>query len=73
MIKYLERGAFGKVVLAKKKSTGSHNSSEEVFALKFIPNKHVSGVEKEVFLRAVGHPFLVQLHAYFRTRVSRQF
>jgi hypothetical protein len=35
---------FGQVVLAKK-STGGHSSSEEVFALKLVPTKHMSVVE----------------------------
>ena len=66
----LGKGAFCSVLLAKKKSTVGHSSSEEVFALKFVPNKLVSEVEKEVFLRAVGHPFLVQLLTYFQTNES---
>ena len=57
-------------VLAKKKSTGGQSSSEEVFALKLVPNKLVSQVEKEVLVRAVGHPFLVQMLAYFQTKES---
>jgi serine/threonine protein kinase len=69
-IKHLGEVGFGEVVLAKKKSTGGHSSSEEVFALKFVPNKRVSGFEKEVLIRAVGHPFLVQLLANFRTKDS---
>jgi len=41
-----------------------------VFALKIVPKELVYEVEKEVLIRAVGHPFLVQLHAYFQTRAS---
>jgi serine/threonine protein kinase len=66
----LGAGSFGQVVLAKKKSTGGHSSSEEVFALKLVPNKLVSKVEKEFLVRAVGHPFLVQLLTYFQTKES---
>jgi hypothetical protein len=72
-IKLLGKGGFGQVVLAKKKSTGDHRSSEEEFALKFVPNERVCEVEKEVFIRAVGHPFLVQLLAYFQTNESLCF
>ena len=63
----LGEGRFGSIVLAKKKSTGGR---EEVLALKFVPNKLVSDVEKDVLFRAVGHPFLVQLLAYFQTKRS---
>jgi hypothetical protein len=34
----LGEGSFGSVVLAKKKSTGGHSSSEEVLAIKFVFN-----------------------------------
>ena len=66
----LGEGKFGSVVLAKKKSTGGRSCSEEMLALKFVSNKLVSEIEKDVFFRAVGHPFLVQLQAYFQTRRS---
>ena len=68
LIGILGEGRFGNVILAIKKSTGGHSSSEELFALKFVPNKLVSKIEKEVFIRAVGHPFLVQLLSYFQTK-----
>ena len=70
IIRRLGAGSFGQVVLAKKKSTRGHSSSKEVFALKIVPKQLVYEVEKEVLVRAVGHPFLVQLHAYFQTRAS---
>ena len=66
-IKRLDQGSYGEVVLAKKKSTGGHSYCEEVFALKIVPNKRVSRVEKEVPIRAVDHPFLVQFFTYFQT------
>jgi len=69
IMKNLGEGAFGKVVLARKKSVGQ-SSSEELFALKFVQHTQVNRIEKEVLFRAVGHPFLIQLHAYFRTRVN---
>jgi serine/threonine protein kinase len=65
---HLAEGAFGRVLLAKKKSTVGHCSSEEVLAVKFVSNKLVSEVEKEVLLRAVGHPLLVQLLTYFQAK-----
>jgi sporulation protein YlmC with PRC-barrel domain len=61
--------SFGKVVLARKKSIGGQSSSKEMFALKFVPYQHVSKIEKEVLIRAVGHPFLVQLLAYFQIKL----
>jgi serine/threonine protein kinase len=70
IIQILGEGSFGQVLLAKKKSTCGHSSSEEVFAIKRVPNKFVSAVEKEVLLRAVGHPFLVQLVSYFQMKES---
>jgi len=68
IIRRLGQGGFGNVVLARKE--GGLSSSDEVFAIKLVPNKMVCEVEKEVLFRAVGHPFLVQLHAYFRTKES---
>jgi len=73
IMKDLGRGTFGKVVLARKKSAVGESSSEEFFALKFVKHTRVKKIEKEVLFRAVGHPFIVQLHAYFRTRVSCSF
>jgi serine/threonine protein kinase len=69
-IKFLGEGSFGRVLLAKKKTTCGHCSSEDVFAIKRVQNKFVSEVEKEVLLRAVGHPFLVQLISYFQEKDS---
>ena len=68
LIGLLSDGAYGRVALAKKKSTGGHCSSEEMFVLKFVNKERVSRTEKEVLLRAVGHPFLAQLLAYFQTK-----
>jgi serine/threonine protein kinase len=70
MMKNLGKGAFGKVKLARKKSTGGQSSSEELFAVKFVPRRRVRNIEKEVLFRVAGHPFLIQLHSYFRTRVN---
>ena len=41
--------------------------------MKIVPKGHVSVVEKEVLIRAVGHPFLVQLLSYFQTKVHCSF
>ena len=68
--KRLGEGSFGEVMLAKKKSTGDHSYSGEVFALKFVSIELVSNVETEVLIRALGHPFLVQLVTYFETKDS---
>ena len=68
--KFLAKGSFGEVMLAKKKSTGGHSYSGEVFALKFVSIERVSEVETEVLIRALGHPFLVQLFTYFQTEDS---
>ena len=64
----LGKGASCIVFKAKKKPTGDHSSSEEVVALKVVPNAKVSKVEKEVLFRASGHPFLVQLLTYFQAK-----
>jgi serine/threonine protein kinase len=63
----LGEGGFGQVLLAKKKNKCGHTSSEELFAIKRVRNESVSAVEKEVLLRAVGHPFLAQMFSYFQT------
>ena len=41
-----------------------------MYALKIVPKNLAYGVEKEVFDRAVGHPFLVQLLGYLKTSES---
>jgi serine/threonine protein kinase len=70
IIKKLGEGSFGQVLLAKNKSTCELCCSEDMFAIKSVLNEHVSEVEKEVFLRAVGHPFLLQLFSYFQDKES---
>jgi hypothetical protein len=61
-------------------SAGCCDYKQELYAMKSVPKdavcKYVGSrriVEKEVFLRAVGHPFLVQLHSYFDTKVLHNF
>jgi serine/threonine protein kinase len=76
LIKLLGKGNFGKVFLARKISKDGKSSSEEKLAVKIVPHYCVSEVEKEVFILAIGHPFLVQLVASFHTEVtcrSKQF
>jgi serine/threonine protein kinase len=67
IIRRLGSGTFGQVWLAKKQSTGDH------VAVKMVAHSRVSMVEKEVHLRAVGHPFIVQLFSFFETKVSYRF
>jgi serine/threonine protein kinase len=69
LIARLGRGGFGQVMLARKRSTDGSNLNKDVVALKVVPKSRVSVVEKEVLIRAVGHPFLVQLLSYFETKV----
>ena len=63
------RGAFGQIILAKRRSTGGRSSNKDVVALKVVPKARVSVVEKEALIRAVGHPFIVQLLSYFETKI----
>ena len=69
LIAHLGRGVFGQVVLGKKKSTGGRGSRKEFFAVKVVPHPCVFEVEKEILIRAAGHPFLVQLLSYFQIKV----
>jgi hypothetical protein len=61
-------------------SAGCSGCKRELYAMKSVPKdvicKYVGSrrtVEKEVFMRAVGHPFLVQLDSYFETKVLHSF
>ncbi|GFG36030.1 hypothetical protein Cfor_08431, partial [Coptotermes formosanus] len=70
-IKVLGSGGFGKVLLAKRKSAGGPGCNQEVVAIKVVAKEDDRDlVEKEVLMRAVGHPFLVQLLSFFRTKRS---
>jgi len=73
IIRSLGEGAFGHVLLVKKTWTDRQRSREDLFAVKMVPHKFVSEVEREVFVRAVGHPFLVQLFLDFKTEVICSF
>jgi serine/threonine protein kinase len=70
LIKLLGEGNFGKVFLARKISKDGKSSNEEKLAVKIVPHRHVRKVEKEVFILAKGHPFLVQLVTSFHTEVT---
>jgi serine/threonine protein kinase len=73
-IKVLGRGAFGKILLAKRKSAGGPGCNQEVVAIKVVAQEDDRDlVEKEVLMRAVGHPFLVQLLSFFRSKVFAVF
>jgi len=63
------KGGFGQIIRAKRRSTGGHSSNKDMVALKVVPKSRVSVVEKEALIRAVGHPFIVQLLSYFETKV----
>ena len=76
MVNFLGKGACGNVTLVRRMSASCSGSKQDLFAMKAVPkdvfSKYVGSrriVEKEVFLHAVGHPFLVQLHSYFQTEV----
>jgi serine/threonine protein kinase len=78
IVKILGRGSFGNVTLVKRMSRDGLDGEEEMFAMKTVPQGDFSNydrfgrnVEKEVFLSAVGHPYLIQLHFYFETKVLR--
>jgi serine/threonine protein kinase len=73
IVKLLGMGSFGKVVLASKKSKGGKSSSEEKLALKIVPHPHMLTVEREFFIEANGHPFVVQLVTSFNTKVTCRF
>jgi serine/threonine protein kinase len=80
IVKLLGRGSFGNVTLVKKVSREGLDGEEGMFAMKTVPRDDFSNydrfgrnVEKEVFLSAIGHPFLIQLHFYFKTKVLHSF
>ena len=63
-IRYLNRGSYGFVVLARNKSSG------EQFALKFIERglKITHNVEREILNhKKLHHPYVIELEDVFRT------
>jgi hypothetical protein len=78
-IKLLGKGGYGTVSLVERTPASCSGGRRELFAMKRVV-KRVSKnsgstriIEKEVFKYAVGHPILVQLHAYFETVVHYIF
>jgi hypothetical protein len=70
IITQLEIG-FGNVYLAIKKSAGGPHYKEKVFAMKITQNFR-KNVELEVFQPTVGHPYVLQLVAFFKTKVGNR-
>jgi hypothetical protein len=79
-VKFLGRGGCASVRLVKRMSTSSSCGKQDLFAMKAECKGTISryfasrrNVEKEVFMSVIGHPFCVQLHAYFQTKVLHSF
>jgi hypothetical protein len=77
VLQLLGKGASGNITLVKRISAGC---KQELYAMKSVPKdafcKYVwcrRIIEQEVFVCAVGHPFQVQLHSYFETKVLHSF
>jgi serine/threonine protein kinase len=78
LIACLGQGAYGVVMLAKRKSAVGPGSRQELFAIKSVrkcrnASEYRSIPEKDVLMRAIGHPFLVQMHSCFQTQVRCSF
>jgi hypothetical protein len=80
VLQFLGKGAFGNVTLVKRMSAGCSGCKQELCAMKSVSKDAFCNyfgsrriVKKEVFVRAVGRPFLVQLHSYFETKVLHIF
>jgi serine/threonine protein kinase len=77
-VRVLGQGAFGKVVLAKKKAP---DGSEQLFAIKALIqtnliddlNRAFIFIEKQVMILASDHPYITTLHSCFRAKVSVNF
>jgi hypothetical protein len=77
-VKFLGKGGFGTVSLVERTPAICSGGKRDLFAMKRVvkrasKNAGSTIIEKEVFKYAVGHPFLVQLHAYFKTVVHYCF
>ena len=78
-IKLLGKGGFGTVSLVGRTPASCSGGERELFAMKRVAKRaskntgYTRIIEKEVFKYVVGHPFLVQLHAYFETMVHYCF
>jgi serine/threonine protein kinase len=80
LVKFLGKGGYGNVTLVKRMSASCSCCKQDLFAMKAVPKDTLSRyiasrriMEKEVFMHVVGHPFLVQLHSYFQTKVLHSF
>ena len=72
IIKQLGRGGYGKIYLARRNLAGGLLYSHEVYAVK-VAKKLQHNVELEVFNRATGHPYLVQMLTSFETKVCSSY
>ena len=77
-LEFLGEGGFGKVILAKKKSS---DGREQRFAIKVLKKSHIVSccsvtyvvTEKEALVLASGHPFITTLYSCFQTKVILNF
>jgi novel protein kinase C epsilon type len=77
-IRILGEGGFGKVILAKKKSS---DGSDQRFAIKVLKKSNLVScssvscviTEKEALVLASEHPFITALHSCFQTEVIFNF
>ena len=79
-VTFLGEGGYGNVMLVKRVSASCPCCKQDLFAMKAVRKDVISKdvgsrriVEKEVFMHAVGHPFLVQLHSYFETKETHYY
>jgi len=81
IIRRLEGGGFGDVYLARKELASGVAYNKGVYAVKVTEKCPCTGefeffrnnVELEVFRRADGHPYLVQLVTFFETEVCSSY
>jgi hypothetical protein len=74
----LVEGGFAKVILVKKKTS---DGCDQHFALKAMKKSHIiscssvsySIAEKQAFVLASGHPFIMALYLCFQTKVIFNF
>jgi hypothetical protein len=80
IVKFLDRGGFGHIILVKRMSGSCFCCKQVLFAMKAVRKDTICrdivsrrNVEEDVFMLVDGHPFLVQLHSYFQTKVVHSF
>jgi serine/threonine protein kinase len=74
----LGEGSFGKVLLAKKKTS---DGSDQSYAIKVLKKSNIINycsvsnavTEKEALILTSGHPFITQFYSCFQTRVILNF